>query len=322
MHRRAPLAFALGLALSTGCSATSTTTVSAPPAPATEPAPATVTSLSGEPLAPAPMPSDVRADREAKLAAAKSKHQASPTLDTTIWLGRRTAYLGRYHEAIEIYTRGLQTFPDAPQLLRHRGHRYITTRQFDLALADLQRAAELAKGQPDVVEADGLPNAAGVPTGTLHTNVYYHLGLAHFLVGDFAAARAAYETCMAASTTDDMRVATAHWLYMTLRRLGEDDAAAALLDPFDDELELYENFSYLRLLLLYKAEVAAADLLGADAADLDRATLGFGLGHWYLVRGDQTRAEEIWQGVTTTPQWAAFGYIAAEAELFRRTQGG
>lgn len=321
MQRRLPPALALGLALALGCSASSASAPGpVPEPPAADPAPqATVTSLSGEPLAPAPMPDDVRADREAKLAATRSEHDAAPTLETTIWLGRRTAYLGRYHEAIAIYTGGLQTFPDDPALLRHRGHRYITTRQFDLALADLERAADLVEGQPDVVEADGLPNAAGVPTGTLHTNVYYHLGLAHFLVGDYAAARKAYERCMAASTTDDMRVATAHWLYMTLRRLGEHDAATALLEPFHAELKLYENFSYLRLVSMYRGELADTELIGSDPADLDSATLGFGLGHWHLLQEDEARAQEVLRGVLQTPQWAAFGFIAAEAELHRRS---
>ena len=41
--------------------------------------------------------------------------------------------------------------------------------------------------------------------------------------------------------TDDMRVATAHWMYMTLRRLGDDAGAKALLEPFHAELELYEK---------------------------------------------------------------------------------
>ncbi len=278
-----------------------------------------VSSLFGDPLGPPPIAEDVRADRVAKLEAARVEHEANPTLETTIWLGRRTAYLGRYHEAIAIYTEGLAVHADDPQLLRHRGHRYITTRQFDLAIADLQRAADRVEGTADTVEADGLPNAAGVPTGTLHTNIFYHLGLARFLLGDFAGARVAYERCMEASTTDDMRVATAHWLYMTLRRLGDDDAAAALIEPFHPGLELHENFSYLRLLAMYRGEATPATLVGDDASGLDVATTGFGVGHWHLVLGDGSHAEETWRDVLQTPQWAAFGYIAAEAELFRRT---
>ena len=95
-----------------------------------------------------------------------------------IWLGRRTAYLWRYEEAIEIYTRGLTAHPDDPRLWRHRGHRYISTRRFDLAVRDLEQAARLAAANPDRIEPDGLPNSYGIPTGTMRFNIYYHLGLA------------------------------------------------------------------------------------------------------------------------------------------------
>ena len=74
-------------------------------------------------------------------------------VEAAIWLGRRTAYLGRFTEAIEIYTRAIETHPDEPRLYRHRGHRYITIRKPDLAIKDLQKAAELVEGSPDQARA-------------------------------------------------------------------------------------------------------------------------------------------------------------------------
>jgi tetratricopeptide (TPR) repeat protein len=303
----------LGLALAIGCGPRSTE--SAQPSAASESQP--VIALSGTTLPAVPLSPEVRAQHEARLAAAREAHDTEPTLETTIWLGRRTAYLGRYHEAIEIYTQGLQHHGDDPALLRHRGHRYVTTRQFELALADFERAAALVEGTKDVIEADGLPNAAGIPTSTLHTNIHYHLGLTRFLLGDFTGARSAYEDCLRASTTDDMRVATAYWLAMVLVRLGDENEADVLLATFADDIELYENFAYLRLLRLYQGVLSPDDLLGEDAEGLDPATLGFGLGHWYLLQGDRAKAQAIWRNVLDSPQWAAFGYIAAEAELHR-----
>lgn len=79
---------------------------------------------------------------------AKKNFQANPDEDNTIWLGRRTAYLGKYKEAIDIYTRGMEKFPKSYKLYRHRGHRYISTRQFKKAIADFKKAAELVNGQP------------------------------------------------------------------------------------------------------------------------------------------------------------------------------
>ena len=310
---RTIVSWMLGLALLAGCRAETTP----PVPPLSDPPPRPVVALSGEALAPVDLSEEARAKHEANLRAAREEQESNPTIDSTIWVGRRTAYLGRYHEAIEIFTEGLETYGDDAALLRHRGHRYITTRQLELARADLERAAALIEGTEDVIEADGLPNSAGVPTSTLHTNIHYHLGLTRFLLGDLAGARSAYEACLNASTTDDMRVATAYWLTMTLVRLGDEEAANVLLSKFVGDIELYENFAYLRLLRLYQGTLEPSALLGEDAEGLDRATLGFGLGNLYMIQGGRTKAEATWAQVLEFPQWAAFGYIAAEAELQR-----
>ncbi len=60
-----------------------------------------------------------------------------------VWLGRRTAYLGDYKKAIAIYTEGIEKHPEDPRMYRHRGHRYITTRQLDLAIQDFEKAVTL-----------------------------------------------------------------------------------------------------------------------------------------------------------------------------------
>lgn len=73
---------------------------------------------------------------------AKKNFDADPNEENTIWLGRRTVYLGKYREAIEIYTQGLKKFPHSYKLYRHRGHRYITTRKFKTAVKDFKKAAE------------------------------------------------------------------------------------------------------------------------------------------------------------------------------------
>src|SRR5215213_5684617 len=109
-------------------------------------------SLFGQPLLPPPLAPEVQAEREARLAEARAEAEAHPDdVDALIWLGRRIAYLGRYREAIDVYTRGLEKHPDEPRLLRHRGHRYISIRRFDLAIADLEKAARLIAGKPDEI---------------------------------------------------------------------------------------------------------------------------------------------------------------------------
>lgn len=276
-------------------------------------------SLFGETLLPPPLPPEVQADREAKLAAARAEAEADPgDVEALIWLGRRTAYLGRYREAIDIFTRALQKHPDDPRLLRHRGHRYISLRRFDLAIADLERAAGLIAGKPDEIEPDGLPNARNIPLSTLQNNIWYHLGLAHYYTGDLESALRAFRECMAVSRNPDMQVSTTHWLYMILRRLGRTGEAQELLGPIRTDMEVIENRAYHWLTLMYKGEISPESLMGlATDQDLDPATLGYGLGNWHLYNGRRTEAVSAFRQVLASGQWAAFGYIAAEADLKR-----
>lgn len=280
------------------------------------------TSLLGEPLYTPPLSDAVRARYDSLLRVAEADVEAHPgDVDAIIWLGRRTAYLGHYRAALAIYTEGIPAHPNDPRLYRHRGHRYITLRQFDDAITDFERAAQLFAGQPDEVEPDGLPNVRNIPTSTLQFNVWYHLGLAHYLKGDFTAALEAYRRCLAVSTNPDALVATSHWLYMTLRRLGDTTAAAGVLRPISAGLDVIENESYHRLLLMYRGEVPPDSLfrlVPGEEARIEAVTAAYGVGNWHLYNGRPGEAERIFRVIVgATGQWPAFGYIAAEAELAR-----
>lgn len=85
--------------------------------------------------------------------------------DKLIWYGRWAAYSGDYKSAIQIFTKGIEQFPADARMYRHRGHRYITIRQFDKAIADLAYALTLVTGKPDEVEPDGQPNAQNAREG-------------------------------------------------------------------------------------------------------------------------------------------------------------
>ena len=298
---------------------------------ATEARPVEAISLLGEELRRPELPDAFRQQQSTLLAEARAALETASAdvraerSAALIWVGRRQAYLGRYGEAIDTYTRGLETDPENAALYRHRGHRYITTRRLDEALADLSRAAELVEGRPDEVEQDGLPNERGIPTSTLKSNIFYHLGLAHYLRGDFENALDAYRRCLEVSSTEDNVVATTHWLYMTLRRLGRDTEAAAALEPITADMDIIENHEYYRLLRMYKGEVDP-DVMWTEvrrgAASLGSATSGYGVGNWLFYEGttgdgDRDAAFDLFSHIHSGNQWAAFGYIAAEAELAR-----
>ena len=279
------------------------------------------TSLLGKPLYAAEQPAETRAKNEENLAAAKKDLEKEPgSADAAIWVGRRTAYLGRFRDAIDVYSTAITRHPAEPRLLRHRGHRYISVREFDKAVADLSKAAALVANKPDEIEPDGQPNSRGIPTSTLKTNIYYHLGLAHYLNGDFAKAADVYRLCMQYSKNADMQVATAHWQYMTLRRLNRPDDAKKVLEPITASMEVFENGSYHRLLLMYKGETTPETLMEAvKKGGLDGATIGYGVANWHLYNGRKDQAREILQQIVdaNATQWASFGYLAAEADLAR-----
>ncbi|MGB7070600.1 MAG: tetratricopeptide repeat protein [Pyrinomonadaceae bacterium] len=240
--------------------------------------------------------------------------------DSVIWLGRRTAYLGNYKDAIRLFTRGIGKYPRDARLYRHRGHRYITRRCFDEAIKDLETAARLVKGKPDAVEPDGLPNAQNIPTSTLQSNIWYHLGLAYYLKGDFKKALAAYQECEKVSKNPDMLVATKHWMYMTLRRLGDKAAADAAISDIGDALEIIENDDYYSLIKLYQGKLKPEVLLtskGSKTDSLSNASLGYGIGNWNLYNGRREEAIKTFEQITAGDQWSSFGYIAAEADLAR-----
>lgn len=287
----------------------------APPV-ASQPRTPEATSLSGRPLFP-PDPVPNREWLERSLAVAESVYNQT-TIETIVTRGRRQAYLWRYRAAIDTFSKGIALYPDDARPYRHRGHRYITTRQFAKAQADLEKAASLIAGRPDQPEPDGQPNPAGLPRTTLHFNVWYHLGLVHFLQGHFPQALDAYEKCLAVSQNDDALVAASDWLWMTLMRLGRKDEAARVLTRIRPKMDILENASYHRRLLMYKGALRPEALLDtATADDTTVATQGFGVAHYHLVTGQPAKARALFERIVAGDGWNAFGYIAAEAELAR-----
>lgn len=235
-----------------------------------------------------------------------------------VWSGRMRGYAGEYEEAIAIFSQGLKDFPDSAALLRHRGHRLISARRFAAAEADLARAAQLIRGQPDSLEPDGAPNAAGIPRSTLHSNVYYHLGLARWLQQDALGAAEAWRDGLGPSVVnDDMLVATAYWLHAALLRLGRTADARELLATIHPDMDVLENFAYHELLLAFQGRRSEAEILaGHPPGSVEHATRAYGVGLLRLAAGDAAGAVAIWREIAASPDPpAAFGRLAAEAEL-------
>ena len=101
---------------------------------------------------------------------ARAALDADPkSITRIIDLGVAQSGARQFREAIATFTRGLEIEPANALLLRWRGHRYLSVREFDSAAADLTRG--------------------GAIDSTIY-GIWYHLGVVQYLRGDFAEAAA------------------------------------------------------------------------------------------------------------------------------------
>ena len=254
---------------------------------------------------------------EKNLKIAYENFNQNPNSDNLIWIGRRHAYLGNYESAIKYFSQGISTYPLDARFYRHRGHRLITNRCFERAINDLKKAANLSNNKSNEIEPDGLPNALNIPTSTLKGNIYYHLGLAYYFESRLKEAMLAFEKCIELSKNNDSFVAAANWLYIIYYQLNKINKADKLLAKIDNQMNLIENNSYLIILNLYKDSNSQIEIEKKifKEESLNNITVAFGLGNFYLLKGETEKAYKIYNLITNSDQWSSFAYIGAEVML-------
>ena len=264
-----------------------------------------------------------RAQRlESQLAEARREHSSHPTESNGIWVGRRLAYLGRYRDAIDWYSDALKSHPNSYRLLRHRGHRWITLREFVRAEEDLSAAWQRAQNYPDTIEPDGAPNEYNLPRSTDHTNILYHWALSLHLQGRVDEAVEIWTMCLKRCKNQDMEVATRYWLAHAQRRAGNFGGAAKTLRPVEASWVVLENQSYRDLCLIMSGRGSVGKALEASHDGIADATVAYGVAAWRTqMGGDTTGARAALALVAERGAWAAFGTIAAEADLYRLGYG-
>ena len=107
---------------------------------------------------------------------------------------------------------------------------------------------------------------------------------------------------------------------MTLRGLGRHEDADLVLEPIRAEMEIIENRDYHRLLLMYRGEIDAAEIMAEvseDPSSVGFASTAYGVATWYGCNRDHERAVEILDQILAGEQWSAFGFIAAESDMAR-----
>jgi tetratricopeptide (TPR) repeat protein len=230
------------------------------------------------------------------IARAESALVANPrNIERIIQLGVAQSGARRFREAIETFNRGLAIQPNNALLLRWRGHRYLSLRAFDQAMADLTRSSRL--------------------DSTIY-GAWYHLGIVRFARGDFAGAAEAFTRAQPRAPDAGELAGSTDWLWMSLMRAGRAKQARAMLARRPDSLTATN--AYVRRLKLYRGEIRPDEVITpADTADIQVSTLSYGVGNWYLVRGDTTRARDWFERSIRFDGWPAFGFIMSEIELKR-----
>jgi len=230
------------------------------------------------------------------IARAESALAASPrNVDLIIQLGIAQSGVRHYREAIKTFSQGIAIAPQNALLYRWRGHRYLSTRQFDRAMDDFTK---------------------GLRIDSTVYGIWYHLGIVRFARGDFAGAADAFTRGLPRAPDAGERAGATDWLWMSLSRAGRAADAQALLDSHPDSAPA--GNAYGQRLRLYRGEIQPDSVItAADTSDVAVATLSYGVGNWYLVRGDTTRARMWFERSIRSGGWPAFGFIVSELELRR-----
>ena len=230
------------------------------------------------------------------IARAESALAADPrNVARIIELGVAQSGVRQYRQAIETFTRGLAVAPDDAMLYRWRGHRYLSVREFDRALEDLTHGSQL---------------------DSTNYGIWYHLGIVRYARDDFAGAAEAFAQAERRAPDAGERAGATDWLWMSLSRAGKGPEARALLARHPDSLP--PGNAYGQRLRLYRGEIGPEDVLtAADTGDIAVATLSYGVGNWYVVRGDTARARAWFARAVESGGWPAFGFIVSEIELRR-----
>src|SRR4029079_3132697 len=175
-------------------------------------------------------------------------------------------------------------------LYRWRGHRYLSVRELYKAQGDLTRGLRLA---------------------STNYGILSHLGIVRFARGDFAGAAQLFARAQPHAPDAGELAGSTDWLWMSLMRAGRKADAEAMLARRPDSLPV--NNAYTRRLKLYRGEITPHEgFTPADTAGGHGATLSYGLGNWYVVRGDTTRARQWFERSVKSGGWPGFGFIMSE----------
>ncbi len=156
-------------------------------------------------------------------------------------------------------------------------------------------------------------------------DVYYHLGLAHYFLGEFAESAEAFRHAVDLAPNTDSRINSSNWFYASLRRAGKPREAAEALAAITPEMKNPADHTlfYLNLVRFFQGRLPEADAVPPEPpadntdteAELRFDTVGYGVGNWYLYNAKTGKAQEYFRRVAKGHVWVTWGFIGAETDL-------
>lgn len=207
-------------------------------------------------------------------------------------------------ESVEAFSRAIALEPFEGILYRHRGHRHLSCWEFAEAAADFEVAARLIPENWDV---------------------WYHLGLSYYLLGEYDDAQHAYKRCLELTDMSDIEAfpAIIDWSWRTARRRGDEAYAKELLEllPVDFPVGT-DECGYALNCAVYQGRKTPEEALEVCAGQdpLHAATNSYAMANYFNETGDAARSKEQLEKLIAdldAEGWCTFGYLAAMQDLKR-----
>ena len=213
--------------------------------------------------------------------------------DAALWLALGNAYVeaGQLEDAIDAFSEGIICNPFGVDCYHMRARKYLTLRKCEFSVADFAMAARL---DPDNVDN------------------YYYQGVAAYMGKMYDKAE---ETLlktielMEAQHVEETAAAV-DWLWMTYTAMGNTEKADAIAATIQKDTPcLARSNSYKKRVLLYNGTIQPQDFIDRESLkDTDRPELYliselFGLGNYYIAKGQPEKAIPLFQEVRDIPTW-------------------
>lgn len=248
-------------------------------------------------------------DDDGAISKAKQIWAADPkNVALALKLSKAQAAKRQYREAMATCTAALALSPKNAELYLERGHRELGLREFSMAWQDLSQSIQL---DPKQLEA------------------HYHLGLAYYFIRQFGKAAEAFGRALSLAQNADSVIDCSNWRYVSLRRSGQTQEAARVLERITPDVKNTEPhlFFYLQLLHFYQGKLSESQVLPpkpsgpADIeAELSFNTINYGVGNWHVYDGDRAHADAYFRAATNGSAWNSWGFIGSELELAKNSR--